>query len=294
MAEDNWDVREKVQKSLADLTASQYLLLYSDEYNLMSDITANPFEKTLSGGLTLAPRDDSLPSARLSAEGGVNQRPSAALSLSIPVGRQLIDYERRFEKGSTTDTVFGEAGPFSAFYSKINPTNNQYPQETNLGGTMNIGPAELFARRTRSRQEVVDPRYARFFPNPHQDTQEDTIGAHGSLPLGPGMVSGGVDRQFVTSRYPQHISQDARPVYQDPNVTNYRLGWEGPVGPGRLGLQGTLRHVRDVGMEPSLSGLYTIPNPLGLGGQFRATSSYVNPIDGESAAEAMLGYKLRF
>ena len=302
MAEDNWDVRAKVQKSLADLTASQYLLSYSD-YNLISDITADTSKNTLRGGFTFAPRDDSLPSARLSAEGGVNQRPSATLSLSIPVGRQLIDYERRWEKESskrggpiTTDTVSGKAGPFSAFYSETGQPGNQGLEQTSYGGRMSIGPAKLFARRIRSRQDVVDPRYAGVFPNTGQDTEIDTIGARGSLPFLGGRVSGDVNRQFETRRFPQHISQESRPMAQAPNVTNYRLGWEGPVGPGRFGLQGTLRDVRNVGMEPSVGGSYTIQDPLGLGGRFSATGSYVNPLDPnrESEARFRVAYGRRF
>ena len=296
MAEDNWDVREKVRKSLADLTASQYLLSYSD-YNLISDIAADTSKKTLRGGFTLAPRDDSLPSARLSAEGGVNQRPSATLSLSIPVGRQLIDYERRWEKESskrggpiTTDTVSGKAGPFSAFYSETGQPGNQGLEQTSYGGRMSIGPAKLFARRIRSRQDVVDPRYAGVFPNTGQDTEIDTIGARGSLPLGPGTLSGDISRQFETRRFPQHISQESRPMAQDSSV-DVGAGWSGKAGPGILAMRGDWRRG-----EPSLRGSYTIQDPLGLGGQFRAKGSYVNPLDPSrrSAAEAMLRYKLRF
>ena len=301
MAEDNWDVREKVRKSLADLTASQYLLSYSD-YNLISDIAADTSKKTLRGGFTLAPRDDSLPSARLSAEGGVNQRPSATLSLSIPVGRQLIDYERRWEKESskrggpiTTDTVSGKAGPFRAFYSEIDQPGNQGLEQTNIGGSWNVGPVQFYGQRNQSSQ-FVDPRHARFFQNPRFGQQTNTFGARGSLPLGPGTLSGGINRQFETGWFPQRAGQESRPMAQAPNVTNYRLGWEGPVGPGRFGLQGTLRDVRNVGMEPSVGGSYTIQDPLGLGGQFRATGSYVNPLDPnrESEARFRVAYGRRF
>ena len=297
MAEDNWDVREKVRKSLADLTASQYLLSYSD-YNLISDIAADTSKKTLRGGLTFASRDDSLPSARLSAEGGVNQRPSATLS----VGNQLLNFESRFEdvppqQGGDvfTSTLSGKAGPFRAFYSEIDQPGNQDLEQTNIGGSWNVGPVQFYGQRNQSSQ-FVDPRHARFFQNPRFGQQTNTFGARGSLPLGPGTLSGDISRQFETHRFPQHISQESRPMAQAPNVTNYRLGWEGPVGPGRFGLQGTLRDVRNVGMEPSVGGSYTIQDPLGLGGRFSATGSYVNPLDPnrESEARFRVAYGRRF
>ena len=95
---------------------------------------------------------------------------------------------------------------------------------------------------------------------------------------------------------PQQIGQESQPMAQAPNVTGYRLGLEGPVGPGRFGLQGTLRDVRNVGMEPSLQGSYTIQDPLGLGGEFRATGSYVNPLgpNCESEARFRAAYGLKF
>ena len=298
MAEYEWD--KKTERSLSNptLTASQYLLFYSDEYNLMSDIAADTSKNTLRGGFTLAPRDDSLPSARLSAEGGVNQRPSATLS----VGNQLLDFESRFEdvppqQGGDvfTSTLSGKAGPFRAFYSEIDQPGNQGLEQTNIGGSWNVGPVQFYGQRNQSSQ-FVDPRHARFFQNPRFGQQTNTFGARGSLPLGPGTLSGGINRQFETGWFPQRAGQESRPMAQAPNVTNYRLGWEGPVGPGRFGLQGTLRDVRNVGMEPSVGGTYTIQDPLGLGGQFRAKGSYVNPLDPnrESEARFRVAYGRRF
>jgi hypothetical protein len=142
-----------------------------------------------------------------------------------------------------------------------------------------VGPVQLYGQRNQSSQDVVDPRDARFFQNTRFDQQTDTFGARGSLPVGQGMLSGDISRQLGAGRFPQHISQEARPTGQFPNVTRYSAGYEGRVGPGNLALQGNLTDVRGVGMEPSIGGSYTIPNPLGLGGQFRATGSYGNPLD---------------
>ena len=299
MAEYEWD--KKTERSLSNptLTASQYLLLYSDEYNLMSDITADTSKNTLSGGFTLVPRDDSLPSARLSAEGGVNQRPSATLS----VGNQLLDFESRFEdvppqQGGDvfTSTLSGKAGPFRAFYSETDQPGNQGLERTNIGGSWNIGPAELFARRNQSRREVVDPRHAGVFQNTGRDSQEDTVGARGSLPFLGGRGSGDVRRQYREERGPQQIGQESRPMAQAPNVTNYQGGWKGPVGPGILALQAALKDIRNVGMEPSAKAKYTYKNPLGWGGELSATGSYVNPLDPnrESEARFRVAYGRRF
>jgi hypothetical protein len=269
-------------ENLTTLNTPTYLLYYSNKYiNLGGGYTSLP--GSVQAYLTASPRNEYLPDATLSAEMGPYRDPSVTFSVDKKIGHFLLGFEKRFEEGFTTNTVSGEAGPFSAFYSEINPTNNQYSQKTNLGGTVNIGPnVQLYGQSTRSGQNVVDPRDAPYFKNPRFDRQTGTIGARGSLRLGPSTLSGNVSREFGKEWYPQHISQEFRHAMAQDPITNYRLGWEGPVGPGRLGLQGTLRDVRNAEMEPSASGAYTIPNPLGFGGQLRATSSY-NPYSKFSA-----------
>ena len=81
---------------------------------------------------------------------------------------------------------------------------------------------------------------------------------------------------------------------QSPNVTRFGAGFEGKVGPGTLSVGGNLTGVRGVGTESSLGGSYNVRDPFGFGGNLRATSSYNNPIGGESAAQALINFKMRF
>jgi len=189
-------------------------------------------------GLNVAPTNPALPGAAVSVEAGDGKPPAATAS----VGNELLNYERRYENG-VTDTVSGKAGPFSAFYSKFGQPGDQNFEQTRFGGAVGIGPAQFYGQRTRSREDAVDPRYAQFFQNTGFDQETDTFGALGSVPLGRGTLRGGINRQSVTNEYPQPIGQDARPMAQDQNETNYWAGWQGPAGPGYLDLHGTLRDV---------------------------------------------------
>jgi hypothetical protein len=81
---------------------------------------------------------------------------------------------------------------------------------------------------------------------------------------------------------------------QSPNITRFGGGYEGKVGPGILGVGGSLTDVRGVGTESSLGGSYNVNNPFGFGGNLRATGSYNNPIGGESAAQALINYRMKF
>ena len=286
-------------RSLSNLTTSEYLSWNSDTFRLTADTAFDSSGTSLRAGLNLSPKDDSLPGARFEVGAGPYERPSAALS----VGGKLLNFESRFEDVPTqqggdavTNTLSGKAGPFGAFYSETSQPGNLDFEQTKYGGSLAVGPVQLYGQRNQSSRDVVDPRDARFFKDTRFDQKTDAVGARGLLPVGRGMLSGDISRQYGTGRFPQHISQEARPTGQFPNVTNYRAGYEGQVGPGILALQGGARHVRDVGVEPSVGGSYTIPNPFGLGGQFRATGSYSNPLDPnqKTAAEAMMRYKLNF
>ena len=79
---------------------------------------------------------------------------------------------------------------------------------------------------------------------------------------------------------------------KNPNVTDYRLGWKGPVGPGSLDLSGNFRNIRGVGGEPYAKGKYTFLNPLGWGGELLATGEYKNPVGAKSSAEGRLQYRI--
>ena len=284
MTEDKLDTG----RSLAELSASEYLLFNSDMYKL----TTQSSPDASSGRFNLSPKYNYLPPARLQVDAGPDKSPSADFS----VGTELLNFQSRFEYppqgGSVVkNTLSGKAGPFGAFYSETDQPGNQGLEQTSLGGSLAVGPVQLYGQRNQSSQNVVDPSYAPFFQNPRQDTETDTFGARGSLPFMGGTLFGDISRQYGTARAPQHISQDARPTGQAPNITNYQAKWRGKAGPGILSLQGGLKDVRNVGMEPSAKAEYIYDNPLGLGGKFSATGSYVNPLDPNLKSDAMAGVR---
>ena len=217
--------------NLANLSVRRYLTIYS-----------NPFLKVV--GKSLTPTTPGGPSsASIAAEPRSEVLPGAELSLAGGGGQ------------SPTATV-SLGGKLLKFQSLLKKTPGGDTVTNTVSG--NIGPVQLSAQRNRSKQGDVD-------------TRTDTFRASGSVPLGPGTLSGNVNRQFVED--------------QDP-VTNYQAGWEGRVGPGTLHAEGNLRHVRNKGIEPSVGGSYIIPNRFGWVG---ATGSYR-----EGAGEAMLRGKLNF
>lgn len=278
---------------LTKVTAAEFLLFSSDSYQGRGRVKTG--FGNVEGAAALVPKNPNLPEVAIQASQGLDQPGRASLS----VGSDLLRYSRRFEDKDaggprTMDTVEGGVGPLKGYYQQSTQPGNRDSRTTAYGGQLNLGPVNLYANRNRVSQEDVDPRFAQYFQNTRFDNQTDNVGLNLRLPMGSGALTGGVGREFRTQRGPQQLRQETRPTAQSPNVTTYSAGYEGKVGPGRLGLQGNLTDVRNVRTEKSVEGSYNINDPFGLGGNASLTGSYNNPIGGKSAAEAMLRYRLKF
>jgi len=286
---------DQEKPDLTKLSTAEYLLFTSRAYEGRGRLRAGPGK--LEGAAALVPKDPNLPEVAVRAYREIG-RPDIA---SLSVGSDLLRYSRKFEDRDrgvggprTTDTVEGGIGPFKGYYQQSTQPGNQDSRTTAYGGQISLGPVNLHANRNRSSQDVVDPRFAQNFQNTRFDNQTDNVGLNLRLPVDSGALTGGVGREFQTQYQPQGMFDETRPTAQSPNVTTYSAGYEGKVGPGRLGLQGNLTDVRNVGTEKSIQGSYNVDNLFGLGGNLSATGSYKNPIGGKSATEAMLRYRLKF
>ena len=293
---------EEKAPDLTKVTAAEYLLFTSPFYEGRGRVKVG--SGNVEGAAALVPKDPSLPEVAIQASQGLDQPDRRSLS----VGSDLLRYSRKYEgldKGvrgpRTTDTFEGGVGPLKGYFQKSGQTGNPGSRTTAYGGRLNMGPVSLYADRTRSSQENVDPRFAQSYTNTRFDNQTDQVGLNLRLPVGRrqgqnvrGAVTGAVGRKFQTQYYPQGMFDETRPTAQSPNVTTYSAGYEGKVGPGPLGLQGNLADVRNVGTGKSIGGSYNVDDPFGLGGSFSATGSYNNPPGGKSAADALFEYKLKF
>tara|TARA_R110000737_G_scaffold166818_1_gene193793 strand:+ start:656 stop:1099 length:444 start_codon:yes stop_codon:yes gene_type:complete len=140
MTEDKLDTG----RSLAELSASEYLLFNSDMYKL----TTQSSPDASSGRFNLSPKYNYLPPARLQVDAGPDKSPSADFS----VGTELLNFQSRFEYppqgGSVVkNTLSGKAGPFGAFYSETDQPGNQGLEQTSLGGSLAVGPVQLYGQR---------------------------------------------------------------------------------------------------------------------------------------------------
>ena len=282
--------QQSKKPSLADpnVTASEYLMFTSPTYEVQARISGDPELKSIEAGAAFVPMDSS--NLEFSARGSAGlDRPKMG---SLSIGNKLFNLSRKYEDSllgsTTTDTGGVNFGPVKGYYEQSSQPGNSDLNKESYGANLNLGPVKLYANRNTSSQEGVSEEDAPYYDNTRFDSKTDTLG--GSVDLGP--LNLNLSREFGMRRGPKSKFEDTRPMAQSPNVTRFGGGYEGKVGPGILGVGGSLTDVRGVGTESSLGGSYNVRDPLGFGGELSARGSYNNPIGGESAAEAFIRYKL--
>lgn len=282
--------QQSKKPTLADMSAAEYLMFLGRNYTAQARVAGDPDSSSIDVGAAFVPMDSS--DLEFSAAGSAG--PDRPKTGSLSIGNKLFNLSRKYEDSpvgsTTTDTGEVDFGPVKGYYQESSQADNQDLQNKSFGANVNLGPVKLYADRTTSSQDVIPSNFVRYFDNTRFDSKTDTLG--GSVDLGP--VNVNLSREFGTSRYPKSKFEDTRPMAQSPNITRFGGGYEGKAGPGILGVGGSLTDVRGVGTESSLGGSYNVNNPFGFGGNLRATGFYDNPIGGESAAQALLNYRMKF
>ena len=282
--------QQSKKPNLADMSAAEYLVFLGRNYTAQARVAGNPDSSSIDVGAAFVPMDSS--NLEFSARGSAGlDRPKMG---SLSVGNKLFNLSRKYEDSllgsTTTDTGEVDFGPVKGYYQQSSQPDNQDLQNKSFGANVNLGPVKLFADRTMSSQDVIPSNFVKYFDSTLSDNKTDTLG--GSVGIGP--LDLNLSREFGTSRGPKSKFEDTRPMAQSPNVTRFGGGYEGKVGPGILGVGGSLTDVRGVGTESSLGGSYNVNDPFGFGGELSATGSYNNPIGGESAAQALINYRMKF
>ena len=295
--------QQSKKPSLADpnVSTAEYLMFLGRDYTAQARVAGNPGSSSMDVGAALVPMNSSNLELSARASAGLNSPNKFAVS----VGNEMFNLSRRLQDAkvsrggmTTTDTGGVNFGPVKGYYQQSSQPGNQDLQNKSYGVNAGFGPVKLYANRNTSSQEGVSEENVPYYDTTRFDNEKDNVGFNFRLPVGSeedgGAFTGGVGRTYETQKGPQQLRQETRPMDRPPNVTRFRGGYEGKLGTGILGVGGSLTDVRGVGTESSLEGSYNVRDPLGFGGELSARGSYNNPIGGESAAQALINYRMKF
>ena len=287
---------------LPGVTVTKYLFripLYKGDVGfVVEDPLSDP---TVSGSLSLVPERRGLPV--FSAE--ATKTPDGGSTASFGVRHEDIPvrYSREYRNGdmsSTRDIVQGGLGPFSGFYSELKGGGEKDLVEKAFGASAQVGPLSFFGEQSDASWEGRDPQtgrllrnmaYAKDLENTRTDERNRKIRAEIEVLFGKGVAGLEVAREYMSWLPPNWMGQP-RPTVSAPHTTNLGAHWQGPLGPGRLGLQGDVTSERGWGTSSNLGADYVIEDPLGLGGRFNAYAGWGNPYGGPSNWQAGVRYGL--
>jgi hypothetical protein len=260
----------------------------------------NP-DPTVKARGSLVPEQSSLPI--ISAE--VRKTPDGgATTVSISPRDVPVSYSREWYMGdgpSTKDILQGRVGPFGAYFSELRGDGERDLVGKTYGASARMGPVTLYGEQSRASWEDRDPRtgqrlrdmdYAKYLENTRINEQNRKIGVATKGSFGKGVAGLDVARTYRDILLPNRRGQP-RSTVSAPNVTSLGARWQGPLGPGRLNLTGDMDFIRDRGTSSNFGANYTIENPLGLGGMFKAQAGWQNPYGGPSDLQAGLRYGWR-
>jgi len=231
---------------LSNMTTAEWLLFHAPGYRVVGTAAGGSDSAPPQFNAALIPDDRDLPEASVGIQGAVED---SSVTGTASVGNKLLRYSKSVKKGAgpveVMDTLEANLGP-AHLYRKWGSGSS----EMGAHGAIPVGPGSLTPFWKREQFESGSPR--------------TSFGARGQHPVGSGMLSGGVERV-------------ARSTDHGPGVTSYRLGYDGKVGPGILGVQGSMADIGEVGRQTDLSGTYNWPDIFGLGGSGSVTGSYRVP-----------------
>ena len=133
---------EEYDLSSLHLPTSEFLRINADfsAYDFAARAAMIPGKDSATGSMNLVPKNPDLPSASVSAAGGIGTATEAGIS----VGIANLRYNKTFKKppkevsgsggGVTTDTVKGSVGPLTGFYEESSQPGNQGSRTKAYGG----------------------------------------------------------------------------------------------------------------------------------------------------------------
>lgn len=177
----------------------------------------------------------------------------------------------KFSSGAVTFEGKGDLPNLSLFGSGA-PEGEGYNRT--YGGSLRAGPFDIYGTKGK-------------FTEGDYKKGTETYGASGQMPFGKrGIMTLGISKEKVEEIL-QHFKGKG-------GKKRYDIGYTGRGDGSAYGVKAFREQGDNSPRVQGLEGFYERLNPLGLGGNFRAEGSYVDPEIGKNALNAMLRYGIKF
>jgi len=242
-------VADSISNTLADrnFTVSDYLKFISSTVYL----GVQPERGGL--GMGVIPDLEGIPDAYLGAS-----RTDEGKEAQVSVGygdllRLKTGARQGYEESepSTFKQISSQMGPGEAYWERVQREKFPDQQIDKFGGSLSIGPLRLSGEERKVTSTPVPQDFRKYFTNPELEERYRILNLEGQYPVGSGILSGSIGREWQKLDLPQNIRQSRRQKVSPPYRTRAGIDWEGNLGPVDLGLHGQYERTR--GQKPDVS-----------------------------------------
>jgi len=189
--------------------------------------------------------------------GGVQQR---EVSVGYGDTARFTTGERKEFEGSTAfDRLSGRIGPVEGFYERSEGKQPFNTQTDRYGGALNLGPFRLSGEKSKRTTDAISPERREFYTTPESEELRKRVALEGSHPVGTGILTGSLGREWRKFNFPQSIWEGERGTYSPPHKTGANIGWSGRLGPAELLLQAQYNRRRGQKPEYGVHGGVRVP-----------------------------------
>ena len=240
---------DSISNTLADpnLTVSEYLKLINSRVYL----EARPMRGTLGAGVV--PDLKGIPDAHIGAsltDEGKQAQASVGYGDFLRFKTGARQGHRESDPSSYFDQISSRVGPGEAYWERAKREKFPAQQIDKLGGSLSMGPLRLSGEERKVTSTPVPQDFRKYFTNPELEERYRRLNLEGQYPVGSGILSGRIGREWQKLNLPQNIYQSRRQEFSPPHRTSAGIGWEGKLGPVDLGLYG--KYDRTRGQKPDV------------------------------------------
>jgi hypothetical protein len=163
---------------------------------------------------------------------------------------------------SSTDfeRISGGIGPGEAFWQRAQQGGLPNQQTDKFGGSLTLGPLRLSGEQQEVTSNPIPLAAREYFQDPTLGERQRIINLEGQYPVGSGILSGRVGREWRDTTLPQTIWEEQQQQIDAPPQTSAEILWRGR--PGGVNLEAAARYRSTRGQDPSIDAGFTARIPF--------------------------------
>mgnify|MGYP005830062441 FL=1 len=158
------------------------------------------------------------------------------------------------------ERISGKVGPGEAFWERSQQGGFPNQQTDKFGGSLALGPLRLSGEQQDATSNPIPLAAREYFQDPTLGQRHRRINLEGQYPVGAGILSGRVGREWRDATLPQTIWEEQRRQIDAPPQTSAEILWRGRPGGVNLEAGARYRSIRD--QDPSIGAGFTARIPF--------------------------------